>query len=133
MRLVIIGGSDAGISAALRARELAPETDVTVVVADAYPNFSICGPPFLHSGEVADRRTLAHRTAAEIEREGVRLLLDHTATAVFGRVYAAYGGVFIALSLLWGWCVDGWQPDRFDLIGAAICLLGGAVILLPRT
>lgn len=52
--------------------------------------------------------------------------------ASFGRVYAAYGGVFIALSLLWGWRVDGWQPDRFDLIGAAIALAGVAVILWGR-
>jgi NADPH-dependent 2,4-dienoyl-CoA reductase/sulfur reductase-like enzyme len=47
MHLVIVGGSDAGISAALRARELDPSADVTVVVADAYPNFSICGIPLL--------------------------------------------------------------------------------------
>ena len=46
MHLVAIGGSDAGISAALRAREIDPTTDVTVVVADAYPNFSICGIPY---------------------------------------------------------------------------------------
>ena len=43
MHLLMIGGSDAGISAALRARELDPSADVTVIVADAYPNFSICG------------------------------------------------------------------------------------------
>ncbi|MGB5049824.1 MAG: YnfA family protein, partial [Caldilineaceae bacterium] len=49
--------------------------------------------------------------------------------AAFGRVYAAYGGVFIILSLLWGWRVDGWQPDRFDLIGAGIAGVGVAVIL----
>jgi NADPH-dependent 2,4-dienoyl-CoA reductase/sulfur reductase-like enzyme len=43
MHLVMIGGSDAGISAALRARELDPAADVTVIAADTYPNFSICG------------------------------------------------------------------------------------------
>lgn len=52
--------------------------------------------------------------------------------AAFGRVYAAYGGVFIILSLLWGWRVDGWQPDRFDLIGAGIAIAGVAVILWGR-
>jgi NADPH-dependent 2,4-dienoyl-CoA reductase/sulfur reductase-like enzyme len=52
MHLVAIGGSDAGISAALRARELDPGCDVTVIVADAYPNFSICGIPYYVSGEV---------------------------------------------------------------------------------
>ncbi len=50
--IVAIGGSDAGISAALRARELDPTTDVTVVVADAHPDFSICGISYYVSGEV---------------------------------------------------------------------------------
>ena len=51
----------------------------------------------------------------------------------FGRVYAAYGGVFTVLSLLWGWKIDGKTPDTFDLIGAAICLVGVAVIMYwPR-
>jgi small multidrug resistance family-3 protein len=50
----------------------------------------------------------------------------------FGRVYAAYGGVFIALALLWGVVVDGFRPDRYDLLGAAICLVGVAVIVFPR-
>lgn len=80
--LVIIGGSDAGISAALRAKELDPGVDVTVVVADAFPNYSICGLPFFLSGEVPDWRNLAHRTAIEIENEGIRLLLNHTAQAI---------------------------------------------------
>jgi small multidrug resistance family-3 protein len=54
--------------------------------------------------------------------------------AQFGRVYAAYGGVFIALSLLWGWWVDGYRPDRWDLIGAAFCLTGVALIMYaPRS
>lgn len=53
--------------------------------------------------------------------------------ANFGRVYAAYGGVFIVLSILWGWKVDGVQPDRFDLIGGAISLSGVFVIMYwPR-
>ena len=47
----------------------------------------------------------------------------------FGRVLAAYGGVFVAGSLAWGVLVDGFRPDRFDLLGASICLLGVAVIL----
>lgn len=54
-------------------------------------------------------------------------------SAVFGRVYAAYGGVFIALSLLWGWRIDGWHPDRYDFMGAALCLAGTTIILWPRT
>ena len=50
----------------------------------------------------------------------------------FGRVYAAYGGIFIVLSILWGWRVDGWQPDRFDIIGAGIALLGVLIIMWGR-
>lgn len=54
-------------------------------------------------------------------------------TSHFGRVYAAYGGVFVALSLLWGWGVDGQRPDRYDLLGGAVCLLGVAIIMYwPR-
>jgi len=53
--------------------------------------------------------------------------------ANFGRVLAAYGGVFIAGSLLWGVLIDGFKPDRWDIIGGSICLLGVAVIMLaPR-
>lgn len=48
-----------------------------------------------------------------------------------GRAYAAYGGVYIAASLCWLWLIEGQRPDRFDLTGAAICLVGAAVILLP--
>ena len=82
MHLIAIGGSDAGISAALRARELDPDAEVTVVVADAYPNFSICGIPYYVSGEVSHWRNLAHRTIADLEATGMRLLLDTTARRI---------------------------------------------------
>jgi len=52
--------------------------------------------------------------------------------ANFGRVLAAYGGVFIVGSLAWGMIVDGFRPDRYDLVGAAVCLVGVAVIMWPR-
>ena len=58
-RLLILGGSDAGISAALRAREVDPSTQVAVVIADSFPNYSICGLPFYLSGEVSDS-TISH-------------------------------------------------------------------------
>jgi len=74
-RLVIIGGSDAGISAGLRAKELDPECVVTIVVADRFPNYSICGLPFYLSGEVQDWHTLAHRTIEEITGAGIALVL----------------------------------------------------------
>ena len=51
----------------------------------------------------------------------------------FGRAYAAYGGVFIVLSLLWGYLIDHIQPDRYDIVGAGICLVGVIVIMyFPR-
>ena len=52
----------------------------------------------------------------------------------FGRILAAYGGIFVAGSLTWGVLVDRFKPDRYDLLGAAICLLGVAVIMYaPRS
>ena len=54
-------------------------------------------------------------------------------TASFGRVYAAYGGVFIVLSLLWGWQVEKITPDRYDIIGGAIALFGVLIMMYgPR-
>ena len=51
----------------------------------------------------------------------------------FGRILAAYGGIFVAGSLAWGVLVDGFRPDRYDIAGALICLLGVAVIMYaPR-
>jgi NADPH-dependent 2,4-dienoyl-CoA reductase/sulfur reductase-like enzyme len=82
VHLVAIGGSDAGISTALRARELDPSTDVTVVVADSYPNFSICGIPYYFSREVDPWQSLAHRTHADLEATGMRLRLDTLATGI---------------------------------------------------
>ena len=82
MHVVMIGGSDAGISAALRAREVDPAADVTVVLEDAYPNFSICGIPYYVSGEVTHWRNLAHRTIADLEAAGMRLRPDTTARRI---------------------------------------------------
>jgi small multidrug resistance family-3 protein len=50
----------------------------------------------------------------------------------FGRVYAAYGAIFIVLSVLWGWSVDHRRPDVRDWLGAAICVAGAIVIMWPR-
>ncbi|MEU9882548.1 FAD-dependent oxidoreductase [Streptomyces phaeochromogenes] len=81
-RIVAIGGSDAGISAALRARELDPDSEVTVVVADAYPNFSICGIPYYVSGEVGHWSNLAHRTLADLKATGMQVRTDTLATGI---------------------------------------------------
>src|SRR5579875_2182195 len=79
MHIVAIGGSDAGISAALRALEVDPGA---VVAADAYPNFSICGIPYFVSGEVARWQDLAHRSIADLEAAGMRLRLGTTARRI---------------------------------------------------
>ena len=81
-RLLILGGSDAGISAALRARELDSTMEITVVLEDAFPNYSICGLPFYLSEEVQDYHQLAHRTQAELADAGISLWLDRRALAI---------------------------------------------------
>ncbi|EDU38684.1 YnfA family protein [Clostridium sporogenes] len=54
-------------------------------------------------------------------------------SANFGRVYATYGGIFIVLSIIWGWKIDNVIPDKFDLIGGAIALIGVLIIMYyPR-
>lgn len=56
-----------------------------------------------------------------------------SASASFGKVYAAYGGIFIVLSILWGWKIDGTVPDTYDLIGGLVALIGVAIIMYaPR-
>lgn len=52
--------------------------------------------------------------------------------AHFGRVYSAYGGWFVVLSMLWGWSVDRVPPDRYDVIGGLVCLLGVAIIMYKK-
>ena len=78
MHLVVIGGSDAGISAALRAQELEPGAEITVLVADDYPNFSICGLPYFLSGETPDWHALAHRS----KFPGLNILRRHLARRI---------------------------------------------------
>ena len=58
-------------------------------------------------------------------------LLTFIPSEAAGRAYAAYGGVYIAASILWLWLMEGQRPDRWDLTGLAVCLVGSAIILLP--
>lgn len=79
-----------------------------------------------------DQRTVAFGVAG-----GVVLwlygVLPTFQPAHFSRTYAAYGGVFVVLSLLWGWAFDGTAPDRFDVLGALLCILGvGIIMYAPR-
>lgn len=60
-------------------------------------------------------------------------LLAQVDTTVAGRAFAAYGGVYIAASVMWMWLAEGQRPDRWDVIGVVVCLIGAAIILLgPR-
>ena len=60
-------------------------------------------------------------------------LLTLVDSPLAGRAYAAYGGVYIAASLAWLWAVEGARPDRWDALGAGVCLIGAAIILFaPR-
>lgn len=53
--------------------------------------------------------------------------------AHFGRVYSAYGGIFVIMSIFWGWIIDNIKPDRYDIIGGVICLIGvGMIMYWPR-
>jgi small multidrug resistance family-3 protein len=60
------------------------------------------------------------------------VVLTRVDAAAAGRAYAAYGGIYILSSVLWLWLVEGVRPDRWDLLGAGVCLLGAAIILLGR-
>lgn len=59
-------------------------------------------------------------------------LLTMAPSEFAGRAYAAYGGVYIAASLVWLWAVEGQRPDGWDITGAAVCLIGAAIILFAR-
>jgi NADPH-dependent 2,4-dienoyl-CoA reductase/sulfur reductase-like enzyme len=78
MRFLIIGGSDAGISAALRARELNPGAEIDVLLEDDFPNYNICGLPFYLSGETPDWHSLGHRTVFD----GLSIHRQHRATRI---------------------------------------------------
>jgi len=58
-------------------------------------------------------------------------LLTLVPVSAAGRAFAAYGGVYIAASLVWLWAVEGMRPDRWDLVGATVCLIGAAIIIFP--
>lgn len=81
-RIVIVGGSDAGTSAALAARATDPDCHIDVLLEDRYPNYSVCGLPFLLSGEVRDWRSLAHRPESELAEQGISLHKEWRAIGV---------------------------------------------------
>ena len=81
-KTIIIGGSDVGIIAGLRIRELNKESDVTIISNNNFPNFSICGIPFYLGGEVKHYKDLAHRTADDIRATGLKLILNSIAQSI---------------------------------------------------
>lgn len=117
MHLLVIGGSDAGISAGLRARELRRDVEVTLVIADDYPNFSICGLPFYVSGETPDWHQLAHRTREELEAAGLSLLLRHKAVAIDPERHEV--------------CVEDLRGEQWPLVYDQLVIATGALPVRP--
>lgn len=83
---------------------------------------------------VREHRGVAFMAAGVVALGAYGFVATLQPDADFGRILAAYGGVFVAGSLLWGMVVDGFRPDRFDLWGAGLCLVGVSVIMYaPRS
>jgi small multidrug resistance family-3 protein len=81
---------------------------------------------------IKDHKGVAFVALGAMALAGYGVLAAFQPSHEFGRVLAAYGGVFIVGSLLWGIVFDGFRPDRSDLLGAGICLIGVAVIMYGR-
>jgi small multidrug resistance family-3 protein len=82
---------------------------------------------------IREHRGLAWIGLGVIALGGYGFVATQQPDAGFGRILAAYGGVFVAGSLLWGMAMDGFRPDRWDVTGALICLLGVTIIMYaPR-
>lgn len=95
--------------------------------------FEIAGAWLVRQG-VREHRGWAWIGLGALVLAGYGLVATLQPSADFGRVLAAYGGIFVAGSLLWGWIAGGLRPDRYYLIGAVICLVGMAVIMCaPRS
>ncbi len=91
------------------------------------------GGAYLMWQAIKEDRGLLFALAGAIALTGYGAIAALQPDANFGRVLAAYGGVFIIGSLLWGMTLDGFRPDRYDIAGAAVCLIGVTVIMYaPR-
>ncbi|CAA9477683.1 MAG: Protein of unknown function UPF0060 [uncultured Solirubrobacteraceae bacterium] len=91
------------------------------------------GGAYLMWQAIKEGRGLLFALAGAVALAGYGAVAALQPDANFGRVLAAYGGVFIVGSLLWGMAFDGFRPDRFDLAGAGMCLIGVALIMYaPR-
>ena len=90
------------------------------------------GGAYLMWQAIKEHRGLAFAAAGALALIGYGAIAALQPDAHFGRVLAAYGGVFIVGSLLWGMAFDGFRPDRYDISGALVCLVGVAVIMYAR-
>ncbi len=91
------------------------------------------GGAYLMWQAIKDGRGILWGLAGAVALVGYGAIAALQPEAQFGRVLAAYGGVFIVGSLLWGMAFDGFRPDRYDLIGAGVCLVGvGLIMYGPR-
>ena len=95
--------------------------------------FAEIGGAWLVWQGVREHRGVAFLAAGVVALGAYGFIATLQPDADFGRILAAYGGVFVAGSLLWGAVVDGFRPDRWDLTGAGLCLVGVCVIMfVPR-
>jgi len=104
-----------------------------VVIGGLFVVAGLCeiGGGYLVWGWMRDHESLAWALMGALVLAAYGVVAALQPISEFGRVYAAYGGIFIALALLWGVVVDGFRPDRWDLLGAAICVVGVVVMLAP--
>jgi small multidrug resistance family-3 protein len=89
------------------------------------------GGGYLVWGWVREHRPVAWALIGAVVLAAYGVVAALQPISEFGRVYAAYGGVFIALALVWGVLVDGFRPDRWDMLGASICVVGVLVMVGP--
>jgi small multidrug resistance family-3 protein len=89
------------------------------------------GGGYLVWGWMREHKPLAWALLGALIRTTYGVVAALQPISEFGRVYTAYGGLFIALALAWGVLVDGFRPDRWDLLGAAICVAGLVVMVAP--
>jgi small multidrug resistance family-3 protein len=109
-----------------------PET-VRSVVLFVLAAFAEIGGAWLIWQGVREHRGVAWIGAGIVALAGYGFVATLQPDANFGRILAAYGGIFVVGSLAWGRVVDGFRPDRFDLAGSAVCLVGVAIIMYaPR-
>jgi small multidrug resistance family-3 protein len=116
-----------------RAREHRPVIPVRSLVLFVLAAFFEIGGAWLVWQGVREHRGLMWVAGGIIALGAYGFVATLQPSADFGRILAAYGGVFVAGSLLWGWIADGYRPDRFDVIGAIICIAGmGVIMYAPR-